>query len=234
MLGLRLRAARKKSGLTLRQVAKDLGLSPSFVSQMENGKSQPSVATLYSIARLLDVSIDELFDSGLEDPARPPFADIPEGSVSRGALADHDRSNAAGRRLGTRVTPTPAETGTAHDDRPFSHRTQDDLPRLVMDTGVVWEQLATSDDRNLDFMQITYPPGSTSTNDSRMLRHQGREYGYLLTGELEVVLEFETFTLHAGESLSLDSTRPHRFENHGRVNAQGIWAVHHCAVANGA
>ena len=32
-------------------------MSPSFVSQLENGKSQPSVATLYSLAQLLEVSI---------------------------------------------------------------------------------------------------------------------------------------------------------------------------------
>ena len=60
-LGGRLKRARQKSGLALREVARQLGVSASFVSQMENGKSTPSVATLYSMAQLLDVSIDELF-----------------------------------------------------------------------------------------------------------------------------------------------------------------------------
>src|ERR671910_64088 len=61
-LGGRLRQARLQANLSLREVARQLGVSASFVSQLENGKSQPSVATLYSLARLLGVSIDRLFD----------------------------------------------------------------------------------------------------------------------------------------------------------------------------
>ncbi len=53
-----------------------------------------------------------------------------------------------------------------------------------MDSGVIWEQLASNSDSELDFMEIIYPAGSSSTNDGRMLRHQGMEYGYLLSGEL--------------------------------------------------
>src|SRR5918995_4567642 len=62
-LGGRLRQARLQANLSLREVARQLGVSASFVSQLENGKSQPSVATLYSLARLLGVSIDELFET---------------------------------------------------------------------------------------------------------------------------------------------------------------------------
>src|SRR5215210_1394599 len=61
-LGSRLRQARLDADMTLRELARTLGVSPSFVSQLENGKSQPSVATLYSLAQLLGVSIDRLFD----------------------------------------------------------------------------------------------------------------------------------------------------------------------------
>jgi transcriptional regulator with XRE-family HTH domain len=61
-LGSRLRLARQRSGLTLREVARRLGVSASFVSQLENGKSQPSVVTLYSLTQLLGVSIDQMFE----------------------------------------------------------------------------------------------------------------------------------------------------------------------------
>src|SRR5215831_9378607 len=61
-LGSRLKNVRVKAGWTLRELARQAGVSPSFVSQIENGKSQPSVATLYEFAQLLNVSIDELFD----------------------------------------------------------------------------------------------------------------------------------------------------------------------------
>ena len=65
-LGAKLRLARRQAGLSLRELARQLSVSPSFLSQMENGKSQPSVATLYSIAQVLGVSIDDLFHA--DDP----------------------------------------------------------------------------------------------------------------------------------------------------------------------
>jgi len=60
-LGVRLKLVRMERGLSLREVARQMNVSASFVSQLENGKSQPSVATLYSISQVLDVSIDQLF-----------------------------------------------------------------------------------------------------------------------------------------------------------------------------
>jgi transcriptional regulator with XRE-family HTH domain len=59
-LGARLREVRTRQGLSLRSVAHALGVSPSLVSQIEVGKSQPSVATLYGLASHLGVSLDEL------------------------------------------------------------------------------------------------------------------------------------------------------------------------------
>jgi transcriptional regulator with XRE-family HTH domain len=59
-LGARLREARMKRGLSLRSVAQSLGVSASLISQVEIGKTQPSVATLYALANHLGASLDEL------------------------------------------------------------------------------------------------------------------------------------------------------------------------------
>jgi quercetin dioxygenase-like cupin family protein len=99
--------------------------------------------------------------------------------------------------------------------------------RLVMDTGVIWEQLARNTDEHLDFMEITYPAGSSSTTDDRMLRHDGYEYGFLLEGELQVTVGFDEFTLKAGQAMGLNSSIPHLFKNLGTTPARGIWFVHH-------
>lgn len=211
-LGSRLRDARVQSGLSLREAARQLGVSASFVSQMENGKSQPSVATLYSLAQLLGVSIDELFATHPIRRAAPGPATGVEGAISRsdlGSPADAWPEDVSGRRIAILRA--------------------EQRPRLVMDSGVIWEQLASNSDRNLDFMEIVYPPGSSSTNDGRMLRHTGTEYGYLISGTLNITFGFETFTLRAGESMSLDPAVPHLLTNPGPAVARGIWAVHHCA-----
>jgi DNA-binding XRE family transcriptional regulator/mannose-6-phosphate isomerase-like protein (cupin superfamily) len=216
--------------MSLRELARQLGVSPSFVSQLENGKSQPSVATLYSLAQLLDVSIDQLF--------APPAADMPaQGNVARPVGGKSKEMGTQPRRRtesADAATPisradlgSPADAWRDQATQRLSVTAPGNRPRLVMDSGVIWEQLASNTDHNLDFMEIIYPAGSSSTNDERMLRHDGYEYGYLLEGELQVTFGFEVFTLRAGESLGLDSSVPHLFTNNGSVDARGIWFVHH-------
>src|SRR3954470_19322210 len=62
-LGGRLKELRQEAGLSLRELARQADVSPSLVSQIENGKSRPSVSTLYTFARLLNVPVDVLFDA---------------------------------------------------------------------------------------------------------------------------------------------------------------------------
>ncbi len=59
-LGARLREARLQRGLSLRSVAQALGVSASLISQVEIGKTHPSVSTLYAMANHLGVSLDDL------------------------------------------------------------------------------------------------------------------------------------------------------------------------------
>src|SRR4051794_6961614 len=63
-LGERLRKARVDSQLSLRGLAARVGMSPSGLSQIENGKARPSVATLHALATELNVSLDELLTGG--------------------------------------------------------------------------------------------------------------------------------------------------------------------------
>ena len=55
-VGKRIRALRKAKGLSLQDVASRLELSVSYLSQLENGKANISVALLKDIAEILEVS----------------------------------------------------------------------------------------------------------------------------------------------------------------------------------
>jgi quercetin dioxygenase-like cupin family protein/DNA-binding XRE family transcriptional regulator len=68
-IGAHLRDARVQRGLSLRSVAQALGVSASLISQVETGKTQPSVSTLYAMVTHLGVSMDELMGV---TPAAPP------------------------------------------------------------------------------------------------------------------------------------------------------------------
>lgn len=60
--GQRIKAARKKVGVTQEDLGKKLGVSPSFVAQYETGKRNPKIETLKRIADALSISIYELID----------------------------------------------------------------------------------------------------------------------------------------------------------------------------
>ena len=60
-IGGRLREERERQGLSLRKLAGRLEISPSALSQIETGRSRPSVSTLYAIVSELGISFDELF-----------------------------------------------------------------------------------------------------------------------------------------------------------------------------
>lgn len=69
MLGQRIRLRRKELGLSLRALAKDIGVSASFLSQIERGLASPSINTLRKISQALDVPIFQfLIDSREKSP----------------------------------------------------------------------------------------------------------------------------------------------------------------------
>ncbi|HEV2426624.1 MAG TPA: helix-turn-helix domain-containing protein [Acidimicrobiales bacterium] len=68
-VGRRLRQVRRARRRTLRDVATEAGISEGFLSQIERGRANASVATLRRIASVVGVTMSELFHP--EDPGRP-------------------------------------------------------------------------------------------------------------------------------------------------------------------
>ncbi|MGI6855562.1 cupin domain-containing protein [Mesorhizobium sp. 1B3] len=68
-VGERVRELRKARGLTLQEVAERSGLSLGFVSQIERGKSSPSVRVLARLADSLQVLIGDLFEPAARSDA---------------------------------------------------------------------------------------------------------------------------------------------------------------------
>jgi transcriptional regulator with XRE-family HTH domain len=62
LIGAGLRRARRRHGLTLREVADTAGVTESFLSQVERDVASPSIATLRRVAVALGLSIGEILD----------------------------------------------------------------------------------------------------------------------------------------------------------------------------
>jgi transcriptional regulator with XRE-family HTH domain len=199
-VGARIRQARLERGMSLRALAREVGVSASLVSQIETGKSQPSVSTLYAITTVLGISVESLFDAR----ASSPMAGVhPPGTVLH-ALAAFAADPE--RRIGPLAGAGERET-------------------LELDSGVVWERLGRVPGGDVDFLLVTYRPGGSSSGSGGLMRHAGTEYGYLTSGELILTLGFDEYTVRPGDAVSFESTTPHRYRNDGEVPAVGVWFV---------
>jgi transcriptional regulator with XRE-family HTH domain len=193
-MGERLRAARSERRLSLRELAGRLGVSPSLISQIETGRANPSVSTLYAIAAELDVSLDEL----LFNDRRPPE---PASTVPTAASA-----------TGTMTAAAPLQrAATRH--------------RIRLASGVNWERLTTVSEPGIEFLHVTYEVGGASSPPDAFQRHPGHEWGYVLSGRLQVRIGFEEYVLEPGDAISINSSIPHRLATIGDEPVHAIWFV---------
>ena len=200
-MGDHLRAARRRRHLTLRDLAGRLGLSPSLISQVETGRARPSVSTLYAIANELDVSLDELL-----------FNDVGRGGRSAEAAL-------------TVVAAEPPLAVPQVQAGGYPVQRADDRKVIRLASGVVWGRLTTDSVPGIDFLYVTYEVGGASSPEHEFQRHGGHEWGFVLSGRLGVTIGFEEHDLGPGDSISIDSTMPHRLFNRGTVPVHGIWFV---------
>jgi transcriptional regulator with XRE-family HTH domain len=121
------------------------------------------------------------------------------------------------------ATAVGAESESAVVARPVVHPTERHVVEL--DSGVIWERLTSHEHEDVDFLHVIYDVGGSSASDERLMRHPGREYGYVLSGRLGVQLGFERHELGPGDSIAFDSTTPHRLWNLGDEAVHGIWFV---------
>jgi transcriptional regulator with XRE-family HTH domain len=195
-LGTRLREQRVARSIGVRELARMVDCSASLISQIERGRANPSVSTLYAISSALGISLDSLFGD------RNSTARVGPRSTRADASARVRRPAAAP------VVLHPAQRRV-----------------IELERGVQWQLLMPVPERNAEFMEVHYAPGGGSTADRHAIRHNGREYSLVLEGTLSVEIGFERYELEPGDSMAFDSTIPHRIWNAGEVPVRAIWFV---------
>jgi transcriptional regulator with XRE-family HTH domain len=179
-----------------------LSVSPSLISQIETGRARPSVSTLYAIAAELDLSIDDLLfldqEKAADVPASPP------------AILGADRLGT----LSAVAAPSVGPVQRAHDRK-----------EIRLASGVVWERLTTTSEPGSEFLLVTYEVGGASSPINEFQRHNGREWGYVISGSLGITVAFDEMLLGPGDSITIDSTVPHRLYNAGATPVHAVWFV---------
>ena len=205
-VGQQLRQARLAARISVREMARRVDLSPSFISQVELGRTKPSVGTLYAIATELGVPLDDLMPIAAPGPAPEPHP-APDRlhKVRRGHL----------RPFGTDAPNVDPGSPVQRADRRHE---------LRMDKAV-WGRLTADHDPDNDFLHVLYSPGGESCPPDGLIHHRGFEYGCVVTGTLHIQVGFAHYELNAGDSVSFDSMTPHRLHNPSDVDTTSIWMV---------
>jgi len=100
-----------------------------------------------------------------------------------------------------------------------------DRPAIALNSGVKWERLMFWGDEDVEFLEATYEPGGASSPDDSFVRHNGHEFGYILSGTLRVVVGFDDFVLEPGDAITFASSTPHRLSNDGSETVRAVWVV---------
>lgn len=61
-IGLNLKRIRTKKGISQEDIARELKVSRGFISTIENGKTNPTLATIAKLATAIGVSTNELLE----------------------------------------------------------------------------------------------------------------------------------------------------------------------------
>lgn len=207
LIGGRLREARLRSGLGVRELARQLELSASLISQIELDRVVPSVSTLYLLTNALAISMDGLF--GASQQGGPDRAgDVAPSAPVRTAKPSAPRPVAdSGPRECTII------------QRRGSRRSID------LEKGVRWELLTPTPEAGAEFLEVLYPLGGSSSPTDHAMRHNGRDYCLILEGSLSIQVGFDEHVMHEGDSLAFDATIPHRFWNAGNAPVRAVWFV---------
>ena len=196
-IGRRLAAHRGQRGMRVAELAREVGVTPSLISQIERGMSRPSVSTLFAIAQALDVPVDAFF----REPQPPATAgarpDGPPGPAGTDGPGGDGRGRYAVRRGGRAV--------------------------IDIEGGVRWERLTRSTLDHLDFFELVYEPGAES--HPRQYTHPGTEMVLVMSGCLEITIGFERYLLEPGDSIDFPSSMPHRYVNPSARTARAVTVI---------
>lgn len=185
--------------MSVRELARRIGVSPSHVSQVERGLASFSVRALYNVASELGLSMDSLFGEtpveAVADPTRP------------GPVHVHVDG------------PDPLA------DEGIVLRAQS-RPTIPLEGGTRWERLTPRQESGAEFIEVVYPPApEDGSRTIDFIQHSSREYGVVISGALTVQVGFETAVLHVGDSLAFDSVVPHRFWNDTDEEVRAVWFI---------
>lgn len=127
-VGSRVREIRQQSGLSLRALASAIGISASALSQLETGRTLPSINRVHQIATELNIPLSTLFAPDLETP-----------------------------RAGE-STPAAILSSSVSYDSSICVQKATETPTIHLDNGIRWDRISPKESDGLAFLHLAFDP----------------------------------------------------------------------------
>jgi transcriptional regulator with XRE-family HTH domain len=173
-IGQKVRQLRTRRNLKIRELSDLVECTPSLISQLERGKTDPSISMLKKIAKALDANIVDFF-----------MENVVHEEIVTGAK---DRVDIRLKRW------------DAH------------IQSLVRNV---------TNKRMQPFYTVIKPGGGSHG----LYSHEGEEFGFILSGELELILDDRVHKVRTNESFYFSSRIPHNWGNTGKEDVAVIWVI---------
>jgi transcriptional regulator with XRE-family HTH domain len=173
-IGSKMRELRIYKGMSIRELAEKAKCTSSLISQIERGKTEPSISMLKRIADALNVNIVDFF--------MPEFDD------------------------GDLITK-PEERVAVHLDRWDAK---------------IYSLIKNFRNKKMQPFYTVIKPGGGSHG---MYKHEGEEFGYVMKGTMDLILNERVFKVKEGESFYFSSKIPHSWGNSGNEDVIVLWVI---------
>lgn len=194
-IGSKISKIRKAKKLSLQEVADGADLSKSFVSQVELSTCKPSIGSLKRIADVLGVTLGSLFNDD-EELNQQSAVSHSEGKDGPSAISDE------------------VEIVRKKDRKRLQ------WPGMEADA----ELLTPNMRRKLEVLLTTYSPGDEDHSGTQY-QHQGEEFGIVLKGKFEVIINDKSYILEEGDSIYFSSSLPHTTRAIGEKEVTTLWVI---------
>ena len=182
-------------GIKVSALARQVGVSPSLISQIERGQSRPSVSTLFALAEALDVPVDAFFRDGDQSPAAPEPQRLSVVGEARSPDREQRhlvrRGDALGDRHRGRRALGAADAGPARRPRVPGARLRAPAPSRTR--------------------------RSTATPAWR--------WCWCSAGGWSIFVGFERYELEPGDSICFPSSTPHRYVNPTEETTRAVTVI---------
>jgi transcriptional regulator with XRE-family HTH domain len=92
---------------------------------------------------------------------------------------------------------------------------------LTTQGGVQHQLLSRNLALPFEFISFEIPPGASTGKE--LYTHEGLECGLLLEGTIEIQVSDKVYRMKPGDTITLNSSVPHKLSNCGKKTAKGVW-----------